>query len=172
MGSDKAFLAWQRERLIDHQVATLRALNPMQLMVSGRPGVAYGLTDVPIVHDTTPDQGPLGGLVALLSATAATHLVVLAVDLPMVTPGYLKFLLGHCRDGIGAVPRTSEGWEPLAAVYPQTILREANRRLQEHHLSVQFLIIDAVAAGRMIAADVSESQQAMFRNLNAPDDCL
>jgi len=52
----------------------------MELLISGRPGAAYGAAGVRIVLDAMPDQGPLGGLAPLLTGTTTPHVLVLAVD--------------------------------------------------------------------------------------------
>jgi molybdopterin-guanine dinucleotide biosynthesis protein A len=122
MGTDKAFLEWQGRRLLDRQLDLLRSLEPVQLFVAGRAGVDYTATGARVVCDAIPDLGPLGGLAAALEAATAPFLLVLAVDLPAMTPDFLRGLLVRCRSGVGAVAHTAAGWEPLAAVYPREIL--------------------------------------------------
>ena len=61
MGRDKALLEIDGEPLWRRQLATLRALEPEQLMVSGPPR-GEGET----VADEIEDAGPLGGVAAAL----------------------------------------------------------------------------------------------------------
>ncbi|WP_276271395.1 molybdenum cofactor guanylyltransferase [Haloarcula litorea] len=70
--------------------------------------------------DERPDEGPLSGLAAGLAAVETEVAVVVACDMPLVTPE----LFGALLDGIGerpdaeaAVPRTDGGPEPLCAAY-------------------------------------------------------
>lgn len=119
MGRDKAFLTVSGERLIDRQVRLLRALSPAELVISGRAGVDYGFTDVPVVHDARAECGPLAGLEAIFAATRAPRVLVLAVDMPAMTAEFLQTLLDRSHVSGGVVPFSPRGWEPLAAVYPR-----------------------------------------------------
>jgi molybdopterin-guanine dinucleotide biosynthesis protein A len=170
MGADKAFLVWRGRRLIDRQLDLLRPLAPTALLVSGRAGVDYATPDARVVCDSILDHGPLGGLAAVLAATTAPHVLVLAVDLPAMTPAFLRSLLTRCRPGIGAVAHTRAGWEPLAAVYPREILPLVNARLARRELALQFLIKEAVGDGLLAAVEPAASDLGVFKNVNTPND--
>ena len=75
------------------------------------------------------------------------RLVVLAVDLPLMTAGFLRGLLARAGDGRGVVPRHrgSGLYEPLAAVYPAECLALARERLRGEDWSLQGFVR---AAGR------------------------
>jgi len=170
MGADKAFLPWRGQRLLDRQLSVLRALGPAELLVSGRPGVDYNVAGVHLVLDHVADQGPLGGLAAVLEATTASHVVLLAVDLPAMTPGFLRRMLAHRRPGVGAVARTASGWEPLAAVYPREILPLVRERLARHELALHFLLSAAVAGGWLLPVEATADDLRLLTNLNTPAD--
>ncbi len=170
MGSDKAFVLWRGRRLIDRQLALLKALGPTELLVSGRAGIDYGVADVRVVLDAQPDQGPLGGLAALLHATAAPNVLILAVDLPAMTEAFLERLLLQCCAGVGVVPLTESGWEPLVAVYPRDVLPVINARLARGDLAMHAMIAEATRAGLLQAVEITGLHRDVFRNLNTPLD--
>jgi len=170
-GSDKALARWRGRRFLDHQLRLLRALRPAQLIISGRPAVNYAVADATVVLDAVPGQGPLGGLAAVLAAATAPHVLVLAVDLPAMSRSFLRSLLARRATGVGVVPRTAAGWEPLAAVYPREILPLVRRHLGGRRFALHQLIDAGVAAGLLVEARISGDRAGVFRNVNTPEDC-
>lgn len=168
MGHDKAFLPWQGTRLLDHQLGTLRALAPTELLISGRAATDYGVSDARVVIDATPDLGPLGGLAALLAAARTPRVLVLAIDLPAITPAFLKQLVAPAEGGV--VPRFDSAWEPLAALYPTSLLNEANARLASTDLSLRGFIEAGVRSGALRPYSLSDSERRLFTNLNTPEE--
>jgi molybdopterin-guanine dinucleotide biosynthesis protein A len=170
MGQDKAFLVCEGRRLLDRQLAALGAVHPRELLVSGRGGTDYGVTEAKIVWDVEPDQGPLGGIAALLEATLLPHLLVLAVDMPLMTTEFLAAMVEQCGPQRGVVPQTAAGWEPLAAVYPREILPRVRAHLAAGKRSVCRLVDEAWAAGEVAPWEVQPLQECLFANWNRPED--
>jgi len=170
MGHDKASIVWKGRRLLDQQIAALGSLGPEELLVSGRQGIDYAIQGIRVVVDEEPDLGPLAGLVAVLKATTAPHVLVLAVDLPAMTPEFLKLLLSMRRPGVGIVPRISAGWEPLVSVYPREIMSLAKKALERRHLSLQQLVSSGVASGMLEPMEPGPERFPLFRNLNSQSD--
>ncbi len=169
-GGDKAFARWKGRRLLDHQLDLLRVLGPAQLIISGRPETDYAVPDAAVVLDAVPGHGPLGGLAAVLSAVRAPHVLLLAVDLPAMTRGFLQSLLARRAPGVGVVPRTPEGWEPLAAAYPREILPLVRRHLARRELAMHRLVEAGVAAGLLMELPVPAASRTAFRNVNTLRD--
>jgi molybdopterin-guanine dinucleotide biosynthesis protein A len=170
MGQDKALLIprgsdrplWQR------QLETLEALRPNEIVWSGfpRPGLPDSLRIVP---DAEPDRGPLGGITALLASLKDDLLVVLAIDLPEMTPDYLEKLLRQATTDKGVVPHNGAIFEPLAAVYPRGLASVAARTLREGG-APQRMIRAGIEAGLLEEVPVAETERPLFKNLNTPDD--
>lgn len=165
MGRDKAFLAFEGQPLWRRQLETLRKLAPVQLMVSGPPRAEWG--ECEIVADEIAEAGPLAGVAAALQRCTAPLLVVLAVDLPRMTADYLRSL---CGDERGAVPCASEGFEPLAAVYPATCAALALRALRGGDFSMQNFVRHAIDKELLAARKISAAESLLFANLNTPSD--
>jgi FdhD protein len=170
LGRDKAFLDWRGQPLYVAQLRKLASLGPERLWLSTRPEQPFPevLEGVTRVVDAVPDLGPLGGLQSVLAASDAPFLLVLAVDLPKMEPAFLARLLD---EGAGTVPRSEQGWEPLAALYPraglldlvEAFLAAGKRRLQD-------LLNEAAARGLVKPLDLDERSAPLFANLNTPDD--
>lgn len=170
MGTDKAHVQWHGRPLIEHQLATLRALGPAELLISARPGAVHAIANARLVFDRTPDQGPLGGIAAVLAATATPLVLVLAVDLPAMSAEFLCRLLEASVPRRGVVPHGLRGWEPLAAVYPREILPLVQERLARRELALQPLVRAAVQQGLLLSREVSDAERERFQNINTPAD--
>ncbi|TVR49753.1 MAG: molybdenum cofactor guanylyltransferase [Puniceicoccaceae bacterium] len=170
MGRDKAFLDWQGRRLIDLQLDRLRALQPAELFLSGRPGVDYGVKDVAVITDRIRGAGPLAGLEAILDASTAPHVLVLAIDLPEISTELLQDILGRRRDQSGVVPRREAGWEPLVAVYPRRLHQRVHVHLACGRRALHKLVDEAKAEGEIDAFEIPPEHDGLFLNLNTPED--
>ena len=171
MGRDKALLPLPDGRLLwERQLGILRELGPAELFISGfvRPGFPE---DVPLLADELPGRGPLGGIAAALAAMRSPRLVVLAVDLPAMTAGFLSRLLGESPDGRGIVPRhggPNGFYEPLAAVYPVGCRTLARERLAGEDWSLQTFV--RAAGGALREHQIAATEEPLFANWNAPLD--
>ncbi len=171
MGADKTTLLFRGKPLWQKQLETLRELRPAEIFVSARSDPLWRPTDVKFVADHPPSRGPLSGLAACLAQARAGHLLVLAIDLPLMTPQYLRFLWGQVAAGCGAVPQVARCRpEPLAAIYPRESAADFQRALAGNDFSLQTLISHLHAVGKLRLIPVSDEEQTLFRNLNEPGD--
>ncbi len=174
MGRDKAALPLPDGTLLwQHQIETLRATGADEIFLSGPRNGVYANSDLPILPDATSGLGPLSGLLSGLRTSRHEHLLLLAVDLPLMKPHYLRTLWGKCAPGIGAVAYTADNrYEPLAAFYPREILPSVQKQIAAGAGSFQPLLRDAVINGRMIPVPVEAPFRSLFYNLNGPDSIL
>jgi molybdenum cofactor guanylyltransferase len=170
MGQDKAEVRWEGRCLWQHQLATLRELGPAHTVVTAGADVTWRPAGVEWVKDAAPGCGPLAGLAATLGMLRTTHAVVLAIDMPRMTAGYLLELMAQARPGVGVVP-VNEGWgEPLAAVYPCEAREEAEATLLGQDKSLQCLLRRLQENGRMRPHAVASPDQTFFLNCNETGD--
>lgn len=81
--------------------------------------------------DPEPDQGPIAGIATGLRAVDSEYAVVVAVDIPFVDPDILSYLTDRVVGHDAAVPRPSEWFEPLHAVYrPGSMITACERALE------------------------------------------
>src|SRR5215469_9649562 len=105
MGTDKAKFLFRGKPLWQVQLETLRRLRPAEIFVSARTDPSWRPNDVQFIADIPPSCGPLSGLAACLDRVKTTHLLVLAVDMPLMTNEYLQFLCSRIEPARGAVPK-------------------------------------------------------------------
>ena len=171
MGRDKAWLAVDGEPLWRRQLATLRTLEPAEIFVCGAGRDDLAAPDARALLDAVPDRGPLGGLAAALAAAAEPFVVVLAVDLPAMTPEFLSELVDEAAaSGAGVVPELEGFYQGLAAVYPRALAECAARLAADEDHSLQHFIREGIAAGLLVARAVAECERGLFANWNAPGD--
>lgn len=170
MGRDKAWLEIGGKPLWQHQLGKLHAL-ASEVVISARPGRFESVnTGCRIILDQVADLGPLGGLAAALHAARYERVLVLAVDLPEMTPAYLMTLVESSTTECGVVPVWQGFYQGLAAVYPRSAQGLVAEVLGGSDHSVQHLNRLATEKGAMRTRPVSEDEAFLFGNWNHPAD--
>lgn len=166
MGRDKCLLELAGLPLWRRQLNVLASLSD-DLMVVAPERPAWLPADARFVPDAAPNSGPLAGLVAALSAMRHERLLVLAVDLPRVTPDLLA-RLASAKTAL--VPQIGEPFEPLCATYPRAAHPVAAAHLARGDLALQSLVRALGTTGLIHPLTLSASEAATFVNLNHPHD--
>jgi molybdopterin-guanine dinucleotide biosynthesis protein A len=170
MGRDKATLIFRGKPLWQIQLDLLRSLRPLQILLSARTDPVWRPADIEFVKDAQPSRGPLSGLTTALARSSATHLLVLAVDMPLMDPQYLRSLCHDFSPGIGLVPIIGDRLEPLAAIYPAELHPKFAAALSGSDYSLQTLTRKLADAGKLRLVPVAKDHERYFRNLNEPGD--
>jgi molybdopterin-guanine dinucleotide biosynthesis protein A len=171
MGFDKATAVVDGQPLWRRQIATLQAIGPQELFISGRAEGPYEGQGFEVIADLHPGCGPLSGLEAACERMRSPLLCVLAVDLPWMSASFLAKLVQMAgKNGRGVVPQNGELVEPLAAVYPRAIQALVAEHLRSEDYSMQRIIRRAVELGLVEPFALAEEDRALFRNVNTPAD--
>lgn len=171
MGRDKALLTLPNGlTLLDQAIATLRTAGVSQIFVSVRLGQTYGRPDTREIADATENCGPLAGLVAAFDAAQTNHIAVLAVDLPAMTPSFLRKLIARCTTTSGAVPHENDFFEPLVAIYSRRAAESARAALAAGRFSLQTWVSKQVATGQIQPVKIEPAETGLFTNWNRPED--
>ena len=173
MGRDKAFLRVEWEGisvpLWERQLSILKAVAPAELVVSGPRKQGYPAS-VGVLVDEWADAGPLGGIATALNRSHHSLLLVLAIDLPRVQPGFLQKLLARCETERGVVPMLNNRFEPLVAVYPKAAHGLAMTQLKQGDYVVQHFV-DKLVQNRLVTCfEVERDEQEQLENWNTPED--
>lgn len=170
MGRDKASILIRGKPLWEHQLEKLRMLQSEKIFVSAREDPSWRPDDVQFIADAPPSRGPLSGLAASLGQMNTSHLLALAIDMPWMNKTYLEFLCAHVEPGRGVIPRITDRAEPLAAIYPQEAAIDFRHALTGHDFSLQSLVRELVADGKVRLISVSPQDKKKFLNVNALSD--
>jgi molybdopterin-guanine dinucleotide biosynthesis protein A len=174
MGRDKATLILGNMPLWEQQTELLDAVCESVAVVSAHrpkwlPEPRLWIPDIPEI------PGPLAGLLAALEwarAMGATHVIVLAVDLPKMTTEFLSELWTTSSPAVGAVPSQSSGAEPLAAVYPVEALESLRQQAAGDRWKLQEAVTELVKAGHCRLMVLNETQRDCLYNVNKPIDLI
>lgn len=122
MGEDKALMSFKGAPLIRHVINLLQS-------AGFEPHIAGARSDLssfaPVIQDnpTHPGLGPLSGICAGLDAISARYAVFLPVDLPLLEPSLISYLLHYAQVTASAVTVASIGG--FVETFPVVIDREA-----------------------------------------------
>jgi molybdopterin-guanine dinucleotide biosynthesis protein A len=170
MGTDKAFVLLDGRTLLARALELARAVTSDVRIVGD---AAKFRKFAPVVEDIFRGCGPLAGIHAALRATTADLNLMLAVDLPFVTPALLEFLIARARSSAASVtvPRCGGRWQPLCAAYRRQFGDVAEKGLLAGRYRVDALF--APQTTHVIGEDELEAagfSAEMFRNLNTPEE--
>jgi molybdopterin-guanine dinucleotide biosynthesis protein A len=158
MGTDKARIAWGRGTLLTHAVDRMRQVASGVFVVG-----SVESAPVKVFPDVFPESGPLAGLQAALAQTVTDWNLVLAVDMPLVPVGLLRFIAEQRKNGVSAVvpltktvgratdsARNSDNLadgtaslnrlQPLCGVYHRRVLSDFERALSQGEYSIHRLL--------------------------------
>lgn len=170
MGRDKAFLKFHGRPLLARQIALACALGPVEVLISGRADADFTEFGCPVIHDRVPDAGPLAGIAAALENARAPLVLVLAVDLPHLTPAVLERVQAAAGESRGVVPRLVGRIEPLAALYPRCATALAGEQLARHRYAVREFAQLCEQTGWVRFLDLPSEWAGAFANWNSPAD--
>jgi molybdopterin-guanine dinucleotide biosynthesis protein A len=173
MGRDKATVYYKGEPLWRRQLELLRRISPLEILISARTDPIWRPPDIQFVLDAAPSRGPLSGLAAAMAVMRGTHLLALAVDMPLMTDAYLRKMRELAGAAKGVLPIIHSRPEPLAAIYPRGSLSAMTSTLQTStDFSVTGVAEKLVKAGYLRVMDVDKRNDTLFRSINSPADLL
>jgi molybdenum cofactor guanylyltransferase len=130
MGRDKALLPFAGRPLIGHAVSILHEAG-LSASIAGADLAARSALAAfaPVVDDPEPGLGPLAGICAALVASSARFAIFLPVDLPLLPPSLIVYLLYHARITSSAV--TLPSVNGFAQTFPVVLDRSTLPALQD-----------------------------------------
>ncbi len=184
MGSDKALLPFAGEPLIVRALRTLHAAGLPASIAGARSSLAQFAS---VVDDPEPGLGPLAGICAALASTSARFSVFLPVDLPLLPPSLLIYLLHHAEITGSAitVPSVSGFTQTFPAILDRTVLPVLKRELDSRRggcfsafqaavaqlgQPVSSLPVEFLAQAGHISHPLGTPPFRWFLNLNRPAD--
>jgi molybdopterin-guanine dinucleotide biosynthesis protein A len=171
VGSDKALLPLADKPLIEHLLMRIDDLGDDILVTTNRPQ-DYAFLGVRLVSDPVPGLGSLNGLHTALDAARGRSVLVLACDMPFVSPHLLEHLISLASQADVVVPRHEGYFEPLHALYNkqgclpaiETALAAGEKRLISFYPRVRVLPVEGNDLARLDPRGLS------FFNVNTLED--
>lgn len=140
MGTDKAFVHISGKPILSHIVEKTRDLGQSEtLLITNRPE-DYAEFDIPMYTDVIPDKGSLGGIYTAIYHSQSLYTLVIACDMPFISPDLLRFMLSQIENATPqpdvVVPRVGSYPQGLHAVYSKGCLGYIRDKLDANRLKV------------------------------------
>ena len=171
MGCEKPLLAVGGIPLV---VRVARAVAPCVaelFVVTNHPDL-YEFLGKPMIPDTWPGRGPLGGLHAALKATRGPAALIVAGDYPFLVPAAIARIAREKPGGGVVLPRIRGILHPLCAIYGSAALGVVEESLGAGELMVRSFV--ARLAERKILDETEfggrEEAERVFTNVNTPEE--
>ncbi len=168
MGRPKHLLELAGVTLVERAVAAAQP-HADRVLLAGAGDVPASLGALDHLPDAPGVDGPMAGVLAALRWQPAARWLVLACDLPEVSPDAVAWLLRQARPGADAVmPAATEqaACEPLLAVYEPT----ARWHLELAAAAADFSLHRALDAGRVLRPRPPAALATAWTNVNTPQE--
>lgn len=168
-GADKVLLSVGGQTILARQTSVLAASGFETFLVT-RP--THHLDSAwPIVADTYVGCGPLGGIHAALTRAREGHLLVLAGDMPFLTPRFLDWMASLAEPDACVVPSRRGRLHPLCAVYPASAAARVAEAIRMRRLAVRDVLPDLrCRVVDDIELEPFDPDGMLFFNVNTPED--
>ena len=184
MGEDKALVRFGGQPLVLLALGVLREAGLTASLAGGADSLA---SFAPVVEESKPGLGPLGGICAALASMSARWAVFLPIDLPLLPASLVTFLLDHARITDRAVTLCSING--FAQTFPAVVDRAALAALETELTAgragcfsafraaaasldqpVTVLSVESLVQTGQIAHPDGLPAARWFLNVNAPED--
>ena len=172
MGENKAFIEVDGVPIISRIYSLFKELFEEVIIVTNQKDLFKNL-DSRIYTDLVPDKGALGGLYTGIFFSSFQYSFCVACDMPFIKKALVQYLIKNTKDEDVIVPRTSDGLQPLHAIYSKNCL-EPIRKIIERG---KYKIIDFY---RLVRVKIVEENDFLpldpfresFINVNTPEELL
>src|SRR4030042_1894023 len=140
LGRDKLSETVGGRPLLQRVIDTLGLVSDRIVIVIARgqsEPIISSTTETKITTDLYPGKGALGGIYTGLASSASCHNLVVAADMPFLSPSLLGYLMRLSADYDVVMPRVSGEIEPLHAVYSRNCLAPIQHQLDEGSLKIR-----------------------------------
>ena len=174
LGYDKLLEKVGTRCLLEKVLDSVAPLSSDIIIVTAEERAIPPFADYPnlkVVTDLYPGKGPLVGVYTGLRVSATHRNIVVAADMPFLSPALLRYMVG-LADGFDVVaPRVEDKVEPLHCVYTRRCLAAIERMLEQGELGVHRLLplvkVRYVEMDEIIRFD---PERLSFFNINTEKD--
>jgi molybdopterin-guanine dinucleotide biosynthesis protein A len=135
MGRQKLFIKTGGVPLFDRVYSVVGRLFKDIIVVSNQPEW-FRSYDLQVIPDMLPGRGALGGLYTGLKCAPSGPSFCFAADMPFLNPGLIRYIMARGTTGDVVIPRTSDGLQPLHAVYSKRCLKPIENLFSKGNLKI------------------------------------
>ena len=170
MGSDKSLLPIHGARFIDHVYTRMSALFDEVVIVTNSPDLYSGI-DCRKVPDIYYAQGSLAGIHSGLVHARQEKVFVVGCDMPFLSADLIKEICSHAAEGELVIPHSSNGHEPLHALYSKSCLPAMERVLDagQKRIKLFFEQVKVIDIPNRLVKKLDPKEES-FLNINTQED--
>ncbi len=160
MGTDKGIVSFHGKAMVQHSIDLANQLSECVTIISNN--LAYKEFGVPLVKDTIPNIGPIGGIYTALHQSNADNVLVLTVDSPMLQLDLIHELINaHLQNDVTYLFGLNRIY-PLTAIYNKTSIKVIKMQIDQGN----FTVIDCFNNLRCGSVEVGAGQVNQLANIN------
>jgi molybdopterin-guanine dinucleotide biosynthesis protein A len=169
-GTNKAFVSVNGEAMIDRTMHLFQEVFD-EVIISTNAPLDYIDYDAHIVTDVVKNKAAIGGIYTGLLYGSSDHCFVAACDMPFLNRKFIEYMIDRMGTHDIVVPESSQGLQPLHAVYSKKCLPYIRKIIGSDRLKIRPLFRHFKTL--TIPSDVIrtfDSDEKMFFNINSPED--
>ncbi len=171
MGMKKSFLKVGNARLIDKILGIYHEIFSEVVIVTNDPLSYTEFTNTILVTDIYRDKGALGGIYTGLFFASCNYSFIAACDMPFLNKDFICYLIDQIDKYDIIVPKLSDGFQPLHAIYSKNCLPVIKR----HLLADKIKVISFYKEMRLLSISEEKIRPFnkdgyLFLNINTPKD--
>ncbi len=176
MGQNKAFVLLQGRPLIEHiltRIAQVPGVDETILITNSAEQFAH--LNLPAYPDLIPNKGALGGVLTALHHSRTDAVLVVACDMPFISPALLRHMNTLRAEPSGPydviAPRVGDLPQGTLAIYARTCMPVIREHIDAGRLKL-FGFYDRVKVRYLDEAETRQydPQGLSFMNINTPDE--
>jgi molybdopterin-guanine dinucleotide biosynthesis protein A len=159
--------------MIDRIADALRPVTDELLLVANASDAEDWLPGARVLRDSGEQRGSLVALRTALAGADGRDVLMVAWDMPFVTPDVLRFIASKLIAPIdAAVPELPSGLEPFCAAYSQRCLPIVDRQLEAGNLRMAAFVDELRVVRRLGVSELTAfgDPSRLFLNVNTPAD--
>ena len=168
-GIDKPLIEIYGQRLIDRIFHAVSACCREVLISSNTPQL-YHSFPAAVIPDLYPGRGALGGLYSCLRQASFPAAFIVAGDMPFISAAAIRYLWSQHRGYDVCLPRSSDGRQPLHAIYKKSCLVAIKKQLEAGQLKISGFFPEVRVREVLTEPYPDLFTPRYFFNLNTPDD--
>jgi molybdopterin-guanine dinucleotide biosynthesis protein A len=167
MGRDKAALPFGGESMLARAVRTASAVSEDVMVV----GLSRMAEVAPARHLSDPGDGPLVALTTALRSAREGEVLLLACDMPLVTPALLRQLHALAGQAEACVPRVDGIAVPTCAIYRRDVVEVAEALVARGERALRSLL-DRLSVRWVEESELrtADPDLASFIDCDTPED--
>lgn len=169
-GTNKALVKWQGKTLMEDIIQkALTVTNNVVLSVKNLSD--YNWLDLPKIPDEKRGIGPMGGLYSALKALSSSKVLIIACDMPLLDPRFIKFMIDIQAPEPVVIPKAKGRLHPLHARYHKSLLPVIEALIEKSAYKMSELL-KKVPVKKINQEDVAQEidLEACLSNVNTVED--